>query len=147
MRFLDPELTSFNIEVSSSEDAVRLAGHLLQKNGIVEKRYVDAMVGAYREKGPYFVIAPHVALPHARPTDGVLEASVALLHLKTPVTFGHQINDPVKLVFALGASNSQEHIKLIKRLTRLLGAAQNIEKIKLAEQFEDIEFLIRGDEK
>ena len=93
------------MEAETAEEAIRLAGELLAKAGAAEERYADAMVKSYRERGPYFVLAPHIALPHARAEDGVKEASVSLIRLKKPVVFGHAANDPVQLVFALGGSS------------------------------------------
>ncbi|HEY9089420.1 MAG TPA: PTS sugar transporter subunit IIA, partial [Anaerolineaceae bacterium] len=59
--------------------AVRAAGDLLVQTGGVEPRYVDAMLRAAEELGPYIVLAPGLALPHARPQDGALQACLALV--------------------------------------------------------------------
>jgi mannitol/fructose-specific phosphotransferase system IIA component (Ntr-type) len=54
-------------------EAVKLSGSLLAVDGIVEERYINAMVEVIKELGPYAVIAPGVAIPHARPEDGAKE--------------------------------------------------------------------------
>ncbi|MEM4666305.1 MAG: PTS sugar transporter subunit IIA [Thermofilum sp.] len=79
------------------EEAVRLAGKLLAADGIVEERYVEAMVQVTRELGPYAVIAPGVALPHARPEDGAKEVGLSIVTLREGVNFGSP-NDPVYIV-------------------------------------------------
>jgi PTS system ascorbate-specific IIA component len=57
-----------------------------------------------QELGPYAVIAPGIALLHARPDDGVLAPCLALITLSRAVEFGSEQNDPVDLVFALKRS-------------------------------------------
>ncbi len=43
----------------------------------------------------HIVIAPGIALPHARPEDGVIDSTVAVVRLAEPVNFGNEDNDPV----------------------------------------------------
>lgn len=146
MKFLEPSLIALDVEAETAEEAIRLAGGLLAKAGAAEERYADAMVESYRDKGPYFVLAPHIALPHARAEDGVKEASVSLLRLRKPVIFGHVANDPVQLIFALGGSSSSEHIAMLRKLTTLLSSPDNVEQFKLAADVETIQQLIRRSE-
>src|SRR5699024_12671196 len=105
MRFLDNGLIKLGAEVQTAEEAIHEAGNLLLKEGDVKQTYIDAMLKAYKENGPYFVLAPHIAIPHARPEDGVTEDSVYLLQLKIPLMIGHLSNDPVKLIFELESSS------------------------------------------
>ncbi|MCV4231504.1 PTS sugar transporter subunit IIA [Virgibacillus sp. LDC1] len=146
MKFLEPSLIALDVEAETAEEAIRLAGELLAKAGAAEERYADAMVKSYRDRGPYFVLAPHIALPHARAEDGVKEASVSLIKLKKPVVFGHAANDPVQLVFALGGSSSSEHIAMLRKLTTLLSSPGSIEQFMQATDVETIQQLIRGNE-
>ncbi|MBB3908780.1 PTS sugar transporter subunit IIA [Anoxybacteroides rupiense] len=142
MKFLERDIVALNVEVSTPEEAIQKAGHLLSDKGYVTQSYIDAMIRSFQKNGPYFVIAPNIAIPHARPEDGVKEASVSLIQLKEPVSFGSTGNDPVKLVFALGASNSDEHLNVLKMLMKVLGNAENTEKLKLAKNYEEIKSLL-----
>jgi PTS system ascorbate-specific IIA component len=144
MRFLDEQMVAFNVMVDSAEEAIREAGKLLLASRAVSEDYIEAMVASYRKNGPYFVLAPRIALPHARPEDGASEACVSLLQLKHPVSFGHPANDPVKLVFALGASSSEEHLQLLQRLSAILGNPDNITKLIEAENYQIITNIIGG---
>lgn len=49
---------------------MRIGGELLEKSGAIEPRYIDAMINTVKEIGPYIVIAPGIAMPHARPEAG-----------------------------------------------------------------------------
>ncbi|MFS0724203.1 PTS sugar transporter subunit IIA [Paenibacillus sp. 1P07SE] len=142
MKFLTSELIALDEAASDAASAIRAAGQLLAEAGAVESRYVEAMVASYEEKGPYFVLAPHIALPHAKPEDGVYEASLSLVRLQQPVAFGHPKNDPVELVFALGASSSEEHIQMLRKLTTLLNNPAHVQQLKEAASPEDIQHLL-----
>jgi ascorbate PTS system EIIA or EIIAB component len=144
MKFLEPNLVALNVKANTPEEAIRKAGQLLADQNHVDHSYIEAMVESYKNNGPYFVLAPQVALPHARPEDGVKEASVSLVQLAEPIEFGNKPNDPVKLVLALGASNNDEHLEILKKLMVLLGNKETIEKMIHAKTYEEIEIFIRG---
>lgn len=146
MRFLEEHLVAFNVTAHTPEQAIRIAGNLLVKGGHVREKYVDAMVNSYKVYGSYIVIAPEIAIPHARPEDGVKEASVSFVQLNEPVNFGSDTNDPVYLIFALGASNSDEHLQLLKKLTNILADQRNVEEMKNASSYEEIKSILKGEE-
>jgi len=142
MKFLEENITAFNVQAATPEEAIRIAGNLLAEKGYVEKRYVEAMVESFEQNGPYIVIAPQIAMPHARPEDGVLEACISMIHLEKAISFGSTPNDPVKLVFALGASDSEEHLEVLKKLMHLLRNKESIEQLKSASSYEHVRALI-----
>ena len=142
MKFLEEDIVKVGVEVTSAEGAFEAAGKLLLQKGLIEESYIEAMKNAYKENGPYFVLAPYIAIPHARPEDGVNEASVSFVQLKEPIAFGHSSNDPVQLVFSLGASSSDEHLTLLKKLTLLLNDTNNINRLMKATSYEDIKYIL-----
>jgi ascorbate PTS system EIIA or EIIAB component len=146
MKFLEKSLVAIDVEVNTPEEAIQQAGMLLVKENLVEQRYVEAMVTSFHKNGPYFVLAPKIALPHARPEDGVHEACVSLVRLKKPVPFGHTTNDPVQLVFGLGASSSEEHLNVLQKLMVLLGKAENTDKLLKLQTYDELNHLVGGNE-
>ena len=58
------------VKAENWEGAVRISGKLLLDKGLVEPQYIKVMINVMTELGPYLVVAPGVALPHARPEDG-----------------------------------------------------------------------------
>lgn len=138
MKFLERDLVDLHVNAENPEQAIRAAGRLLAEAEAVSPGYVDAMVQNYRENGPYFVLAPHLAIPHARPEDGVKEPAISMVRLTNPVEFGHSAHDPVRLVFGLGASSSDEHLLLLQRLTRLLSDPQNVDRLIKAESYQEM---------
>src|SRR5664279_1589635 len=62
---LDNASVSLGDEYRTPDNAIRAAGQLLINDGLAEPRYVEAMVEAFRDLGPYIVLAPGIAMPHA----------------------------------------------------------------------------------
>ncbi|WP_435926985.1 PTS sugar transporter subunit IIA [Dryocola sp. BD613] len=106
------------------EQAIIAAGEALRETGACDSGYVQAMVDNFRRFGPYFVIAPGLAMPHARPEQGAIEAQISLVRLTTPLAFGHDENDPVSVLIGLSATSSDSHIALIQRIVTVLADTQ-----------------------
>ncbi|OUZ11970.1 hypothetical protein BHE97_03605 [Aeromicrobium sp. PE09-221] len=115
-----PELLGTRIAATDWTDAVRAAGQLLVDAGRCTTGYVEAMQDAVRDLGPYMVVAPGVAMPHARPESGVLAPGVAIVTLASPVAFGHAANDPVDLVIAFAAIDKDAHLATLQRIVSLI---------------------------
>jgi mannitol/fructose-specific phosphotransferase system IIA component (Ntr-type)/galactitol-specific phosphotransferase system IIB component len=126
---LTEETIELNVEANNWEDAVRAGGRLLYNAGKIEKRYIDAMIKTVKQLGPYIVIAPGIAMPHARPEDGEKEVGMSLITLKNPVNFGHQQNDPVKIVVCLCSVDNSSHIKALSQLVKFLNDEEMINKL------------------
>ncbi|MDO9545706.1 MAG: PTS sugar transporter subunit IIA [Pelolinea sp.] len=137
-QLIRPNLVAVDVEVKNWQDAIRAAGRLLINDGAVEERFSDAMIRVAKEFGPYIVVAPGIALPHARPEDGVINASISILRLKTPVEFGNKDNDPVYLVVALAAIDNRQHIEGLSGLADVLGDEEKIKDIKQAQTKEKL---------
>jgi mannitol/fructose-specific phosphotransferase system IIA component (Ntr-type) len=139
---LTSQTTALGLQVQDWQQAVREAGKLLVRVGAVEPRYVDAMIQMVQEIGPYIVIAPGVALPHARPEDGAKGTGMSLVTLNPPVNFGNKHNDPVELVIAFAAADDKAHIEALAELARLLEDPNILGKIKQASSPEELLSLI-----
>ncbi len=111
--YLTPEMVRLQIHAADWEAAVRTAGVLLVDAGYVSPNYIEAMINAVHEMGPYMVLAPGLALAHARPEDGVLKMGISLVTLAAPVNFGSEANDPVALVIAFGGTDHKSHLGLL----------------------------------
>ncbi len=72
--------------------AVTLAGEALARSGAARPAYSAEMIRMIEEHGPYDVIAPGLALAHARPGPEVLADGLSIVTFATPVHFGHPHN-------------------------------------------------------
>lgn len=91
------------------QEAVAIGVERLQRAGVVDERYYPAILKIVGELGPYFLLAPGLAMPHARPENGVLQNGFALVTLAKPVEFGDEDNDPVDLLITLAAVDARTH--------------------------------------
>ena len=139
---LNEKTVLLNGTVSDWKESIRVAGQMLVDVNACEPKYVDAMIRFAEELGPYIVIGPGLALPHARPEEGVLETWFSLLTLKEPVEFGNEYNDPVYVIFCMAAKDKNEHIEALRQICTLCGEEQYFEKIKSAQTLKDIQDLL-----
>ncbi len=130
---LRPQLVATQVPVQDWQGAIRAVGQLLEADDAVEPRFVDAMINVAKEFGPYIVVAPGIALPHARPEDGVKRASIGMISLAQPVEFGNEENDPVWLVIALAAVDHKQHIQGLAELAAVLGDEDNVARLRAAK--------------
>lgn len=117
---LNKDVIDVNVSVDNWEDAVRYGGELLKREGVIESSYIEAMIKTVKDKGPYIVIAPGIALPHASSKDGVNHIGISLYTVKEPVIFGNSDNDPVKIVITLAAENHTNHLNALSELVNIL---------------------------
>ncbi|MBS3950336.1 MAG: PTS sugar transporter subunit IIA [Peptococcaceae bacterium] len=145
MSWISPETVLINVPAQDWQEAVQAAGHLLVKAGAAEPRYLDAMIRTVAELGPYIVLVPGMAMPHARPEDGALKVGFAAITLDHPIEFGNLDNDPVRLVIAFCAPDSDAHIQSLTQLARALGEPGFVERAVAATTTEELaEILNRG---
>lgn len=143
---LTPESVALGVDAKDAEEAIRCAGELLVASGNAGEAYVDAMVNAYRSLGPYMVIAPGLAMPHARPSGSVVRPCISLLTLAKPVVFGHPTNDPASVVIALGGTTDEGHLELLRALASALAIPNVVKRLHDAEDYENIlEILEEGE--
>jgi mannitol operon transcriptional antiterminator len=136
-----------NAEAENWEDAIAVGGEILEKNGFIEHRYIDAMIKTVKEIGPYIVIAPGIAMPHARPDAGVKEIGMSLTTLKNPVKFGNKDYDPVKVVICLCAVDNTTHLKALSELVDIIQETNFINLLTNAKDTGEVVSYIKNHEK
>jgi PTS system ascorbate-specific IIA component len=125
-------------EATDWRNAVRLAGAALTAAGIARPGYAGEMVRMIEEHGPYVVIAPGLALAHARPGPEVLADGLAIVTLATPVDFGHPYNDPVSVVLALAVASGDAHIALVAELANIFNDSSAVADLAAARSVDDV---------
>ena len=127
---MSEKLISLKMEmIKSPQEAIMESGKLLLKNGNIKDEYIDSMINSYKKNGAYIVIAPRIAMPHAREKDGVINAGFSILTLKEPIKFGNEENDPVDVIIGLASGNSEEHIEIIQKITKIFSNKEKLEVI------------------
>jgi ascorbate PTS system EIIA or EIIAB component len=141
---LDERTVRARVEAHSADDAIAAAGRLLVDTGAADEGYIGAMQAALREIGPYVVVAPGVAIPHARPEDGAHDVGVSVVTLSSPVAFGHDVNDPVDLVVAFAATDKTAHLEMLRQLAALLADHDALTTLRAQEGDADLLAALRA---
>ncbi|MGL6017295.1 MAG: PTS ascorbate transporter subunit IIA [Gibbsiella quercinecans] len=130
-------------EAADWRQAVRLGVDLLVAAGVVEPRYFQAIMDGVAQHGPYFVLAPGLAMPHGRPEEGVLKTGFALVTLKTPVCFGDAENDPIDILITLAAVDARVHQEVgIMQVVTLFEDEANFERLRACRTAQQVLDLI-----
>ncbi|TFD08370.1 PTS lactose transporter subunit IIC [Cryobacterium sp. TMT1-2-2] len=118
---ITPELVALDTYLGTEpKDVIRHLAELVVGAGRateIESLYADALA---REAKTATGIPGGLAIPHCRST-AVLEPTLALARLSTPVDFGSK-DGPADLVFLIAAPDGadQEHLKILAKLARSL---------------------------
>jgi ascorbate PTS system EIIA or EIIAB component len=136
--------TAVRVGVTASDwrTAIRAAGDLLVAAGATTGDYTGEMISTVEELGPYIVIAPGLALAHARPSPAVVRTGLSWAGLAEPVAFGNAQNDPVRLVVGLAAVDRDAHSGSMARLARLLAEPRRFEALKAASAVDEVRRII-----
>lgn len=120
------------------KDAISKSCEALIENGAIEPSYAEAIYRSHEELGPYYVVGPGMAMPHARPEDGVNRFSLAITVIPNGVNFNSEENDPVKMLVTLAATDSNSHVDAISKLAELFMNEEHVEAICNAQSKEDV---------
>lgn len=113
-----------NAQFADKEAAIRAAAKLLADAGAVAPDYAESMLA--REKVANTWLGSGVAIPHGMVEDRSLVKHDAISVLQLPKGVEWQNGEKARLVFAI-AANSDGHIEILKKLTRLLNNPEKLE--------------------
>lgn len=140
---LKQNLIRLNVDAGTKEEAVRCVGRLMLDGGYIKPGYIDGMCEMAETAAGYIVITRGVAMPHARPEYGVNRICAAIITLRNPIPFGNPVNDPVKLVIALAATDHISHLELMQDIATVFDDEALVEKLKQAESETELAELIK----
>lgn len=123
--------------------AVTLAGDALAASGAARPEYSQEMIRMIDEHGPYVVIAPGLALAHARPGPEVLADGLSVVTLAEPVSFGHPYNDPVKVILGLAILTADRHLAVVAAVANIFNDSTAIADLAAAETAERVQHIMR----
>lgn len=125
-----------NQKPSSWQESIRIVGDLLLNSNCIDQEYIDAMIEAVNDLGPYIVIGKHIAIAHAAPEKHVKNNGLSCAILSKPIEFGSQ-NDPVKVLFAISSVDGKSHMNMLMDLAKIIG--EDDEVVTLLSQCTTVE--------
>lgn len=130
-------------EAADWRAAVTLAAEALVRSGAARPEYAQQMIRMIEEHGPYVVIAPGLALAHARPGPEVIADGLSVVTLATPVYFGHPHNDPVRVVLGLAIVAADEHLAAVAAIANVFNDSHATDELAAAGSAAEV-LLIMG---
>ncbi|MHA6910716.1 phosphoenolpyruvate--protein phosphotransferase [Ralstonia pseudosolanacearum] len=115
--------------------AIRAAGRLLADTGCIDPAYIDSLLR--RETVANTFLGHGVAIPHGMGEDRHLIRQTGIAVLQFPDGLEWHPGQTTHLVFAI-AAQSDEHITLLRRLTRLLNDDTRLRQLFSTQRAEDI---------
>lgn len=130
---LDRSLIRITDKKLTWREAISEAAQPLVEQQYINDEYITAMIETVEELGPYIVLAPKVAIPHARPERGVEKLGISLLKVNNEVNFNKDgeadADKYVKLIFVLAAIDGEAHLKALTQLSRILEDEEHINEL------------------
>ncbi|WP_171758724.1 PTS sugar transporter subunit IIA [Vibrio sp. RE86] len=133
MNLIGDNIVISNEQNLTVDNALDITCSKLIEQGKVEATYLKAIKQKHKEIGAYYVLAPKIAMPHARPEDGVNEASLQITVFKHGVDLESEDNGNVFFSVTLAALDSDSHIQTIVALSELFQNDDDIDAIISAE--------------
>jgi ascorbate PTS system EIIA or EIIAB component len=99
------------------EAAVAAAAQPLIRDKAIEAAYIQSMIDCIRKYGPYIVIAPGVAMPHAQGGGvGVNQTSMSMMKVEQAVHFSDSPEHDARLLFVVASVDSDSHLDMLQSL-------------------------------
>jgi PTS system ascorbate-specific IIA component len=124
------------------QSAVLRAAEALTASGAADPSYGERMIAMIQEYGPYIVIAPGLAMAHARPGPDVHAPGLVIVTLEEPVSFGHAYNDPVSVVIGIAATEADQHVASVAALANIFNDETVIPALAAASDPDEVRRLL-----
>jgi len=128
--------------VENWPQALEICARPLLEMNVIAPEYITAIVEQHQKLGPYYVLAPGLAMPHARPEEGAKGLGLSLLKLKEGISFGAGEFDPVDVIVMLAAPDKHSHIEMISALAELFSSDEDMAQLHVATTREEIKAII-----
>lgn len=129
-------------QVPDWSQAITEAAQPLLEQDYIETGYIDAMIDSVKEFGPYIVIAPEIAIAHARPEDNVNKVGLSLLKLNESINFAED-SHYASLIFVLSATDNTSHLNVLQSLAGLLGNKEVVNQLLTSKNSDEIIEIIK----
>lgn len=120
------------------KEAIREAARPLVENGSVTEAYVERTIEVVEENGPFIHLGKGVAIPHARPEEGVSKTGMTLLNLKNPTNLLDDPDHAISTIIVLASEDSEKHLEALKTLTGILIDDETLNELKNATAYAEV---------
>ncbi|GAA5409498.1 hypothetical protein SuUB92_14710 [Streptococcus uberis] len=125
------------------KDAIRLSAQPLLDSGQILSTYPEAMISKVEEFGPFINLGSGIAIPHARPEDGVQSVGMSMLVLENPIYLLDDPKQEIYLLICIAAIDNETHLKALSHLTTILRDKENVNALIASRSYQDIKEIIK----
>ena len=136
MEILKKAAIAVSQELSSKEEATKLAGRLLKDTGSIQEEYIDSMLYKLENEGFATYIGNGVAIPHGM-EDGkkyINETAISIIQSHTGVDWN---GETAHIIVGI-AAKGDEHIDVLSKLADLIEDPEEAKKIWVIDSIDQI---------
>lgn len=139
---VDTRQIQLQARATNKAEAIRLAGQLLVESGCIDAGYITSMLK--RENVANTFLGNGISIPHGLPEDRDLirQTGVAVVQIPAGVTWNP--GETARLIVGI-AARSDEHIEVLRRLTRVLGDVEQVTRLTQTTDTRDIVEALTGE--
>ncbi|TWS94836.1 MULTISPECIES: PTS sugar transporter subunit IIA [unclassified Streptococcus] len=135
--FTENNSIRLGLTATTWQEAVKLAVNPLIESGAVTETYYENIIASTEEHGPYYILMPGMAMPHAQAGEGVNRDSFSLITLTEPVTFSD--GKEVSVLLTLAATSAAIHTSVaIPQIIALFELENSIERLVACQSPEEV---------
>lgn len=125
------------------EEAINFAANPLIESKTIEPSYIDAMINRIKEFGPFVDLGMGIALPHARPEDGVNKVGMSFLRCQEPINLLDDPKHSIKIFIVLSAVDNEAHLRALSALTQILSDHEQLQALLNATSVAEVENILK----
>lgn len=139
---IDERQIRLQSNAANKQEAIRQVGQLLVDSGCIEAGYITSMLG--REQVANTYLGNGITIPHGLPKDRDLIKRTGIAVVQVPGGVTWNADEKAQLVVGI-AAKSDEHIEVLRRLTRVLGDKQQVLRLTQTKDPRDIIEALTGE--
>src|SRR5262245_8233255 len=139
---IDEHLIHLQATAADKQEAIRQVGQLLVESGHIAAGYITSMLG--REAVANTYLGNGIAIPHGLPKDRDLIKQTGISVVQVPAGVTWNPGETARLVVGI-AAKSDEHIEVLRRLTRVLGDQEQVARLTQTTDPRDIIEALTGE--
>lgn len=143
---LTKEKINFTNRELTWQEAIELAAQPLLDKHEIEERYIKAIIDKVEAFGPYIDLGLGIALPHARPEEGVKKLGMSFLRCEHPVKLMNDDKHEIKLFIVLAAIDNETHLRALSTLTKILSNKERLGQLLAATNATEVEQILLEEE-
>lgn len=113
----------------------------LVKDNSVDPAYANCLIENVEKYGPYIVLIPGVAMPHAlEGANGANREAISFMRVSEPVHFENPAkpDTDAQIFFTLSDVDSRSHLTNIQRLVAVMSDEEVIERLKNMQSLKEL---------